>query len=169
MNRYTWGTFTGQTCSKFAAVWTMTKRPTLYVMWLFMFFLATVNVHQLSGCLSNRTVRTSEFWVSSDVYDCVSELKEKLFVKTVCKGNTSWYPSKRNLRTSSSVLSSDWLRPAGGLKMRFTGTLQKASNQPREPETRTQREKGKPKPPIAVGRLSEKGKEELLCTVFICR
>lgn len=51
-------------------------------------------------------------------------------------------------------------------------TLQKTSNQLREPESlrRGQIErvrKGKSKPPVAVGRLSEKGKEELLCTVFI--
>lgn len=78
---------------------------------------------------------------SSDVYDCVSELKEKLFVKTMCvKETPPDIPSKCNLRTSSSDLSSDWLGPAGGLKMRFTGTLQKASNQPREPETDTERE-----------------------------
>jgi len=55
--------------------------------------------------------------------------------------------------------------------MRFTETLQKASNQPRELETDTEREreKGKPKPPVAVCRLSEEAKEELLSTVFICR
>lgn len=93
------------------------------------------------------------------MYDCESELKEKLFVKTVCKGNTSWYPSKRNLRTSSSDLSSDWLRLAGGLKMRFTGTLQKASNQPREPETDTQREKE---------REREKGSPNLLLQLAVC-
>lgn len=53
--------------------------------------------------------------------------------------------------------------------MRFTGrvTLQKTSNQPREIQRERER-KGKPIPPVAVGRLSEEGKE-LLCTVFICR
>ncbi len=48
--------------------------------------------------------------------------------------------------------------------MRFTRTMtvQKTSNQPRETETERVR-KGKPKPPVAVRRLSEKGKEKKNC------
>lgn len=38
-----------------------------------------------------------------------------------------------------------------------TMTVQKASNQPRETATERMR-KGKPKPPVALGRLSAKGK-----------
>lgn len=62
-------------------------------------------MHQLSGCLTNRTMCSSKYEkvLSSDVCksDCVSELKEKLCVKTMCaKEPPPEIPSKNSDVTS---------------------------------------------------------------------
>lgn len=173
MNRYTWGTFPGQTCSELAAVWTITKYPKSLVI-IHVFFNTTVNVHQLSGCLTNRTMCSSKFekGLSSDVCDCVSELKEKLCVKTMCaKEPPPEIPSQNSDVTSELppqiCLLIGWSQRVGSKWGLLEQWLYK--RHPISQERYREREKkGKPVPPVAVGRLSEEGKE-LLCTVFICR
>lgn len=80
------------------------QRPTASLVIIHIFY-TRVNVHQLSGCLTNRTMCSSKYEkvLSSDVCksDCVSELKEKLCVKTMCaKEPPPEIPSKNSDVTS---------------------------------------------------------------------
>lgn len=81
--------------------------PTASLKWLFTCswnaFPSTVNVHQPSGCLTNRMMCSLKFekLLGSDVSGCVSEVKEQLFVKTMSiKETPSNIPSKNSDITS---------------------------------------------------------------------